>query len=142
VSEIMSREDQRAVRIFVQGEPDAAEATRRARCFALEMGFDKVQSSYIATAAAELASNLWIHGGGGSLVVKANTEKREIEIVAADNGPGIADIGLALQDGYSTGGGLGCGLPGVKRLMDGLEIESRVGEGTRIRATKSCHGFP
>ena len=119
-------------RLYIQTEADIADAVRHARQAALAIGFNSVEGSYIATAAAELASNLLIHAGGGVFVV----EQREdgIELLASDCGPGIPDIAMAMREGYSTAGGLGSGLPGIGRLMDGLEIESEPGTGTRVRA--------
>lgn len=129
-----------AVSLGVTGEPDIAEAVRRARRMAQTLGLDKVQVHYVATAAAELAANLWFHGGGGRfeahLHEDAQTRQRSLELATIDRGPGIADVGLALKEGYSTTGGLGCGLSGVQRLMDELKIETQPGQGTVVRARK------
>ncbi|HLA35747.1 MAG TPA: ATP-binding protein [Rhodocyclaceae bacterium] len=128
------------VSLGVTGESDIAEAVRRARRMAQALGLDKVQVHYVATAAAELAANLWFHGGGGRfeahLHEDAQTRQRSLELATIDRGPGIADIGLALKEGYSTTGGLGCGLSGVQRLMDELKIETQPGQGTVVRARK------
>lgn len=124
------------MRIFINAESGIAVAVRCARQMAQDMGFPVVSSYYIATAAAELASNLLFHGGGGIFEVRRSAQVAGIELEACDQGPGIADIARALQEGYSTGEGLGCGLPGVKRLMDVLEIQSQPGQGTRVRACK------
>lgn len=126
----------RPARLYVGAEPDVAEAMRQTRRLSEAIGFSLVQVSYIATVATELASNLWIHAGGGVFEAQALEEGRGIEILTSDHGPGIADIALAMQDGYSTAGGLGCGLSGVERLMDELRIESDPGNGTRICARK------
>jgi len=123
-------------RLYVSGEADVAEAMRRARQLAIAIGFNHIQVSYVATVATELASNLFIHAGGGVFEARTLDGDQGIELEASDHGPGIADIELALQDGYSTAGGLGCGLPGVKRLMDDMEIESHPAKGTRVRARK------
>lgn len=120
----------------VAGESDVGEAARQARLAAVALGFPTVQSYYIATAASELAANLFVHAGGGVLRLSCPAERPGLELLASDCGPGIADIDKALQDGFSTAGGLGCGLPGVQRLMDELEIDSRLGEGSVIRARK------
>ena len=129
-----------AVSLGVTGEPDIAEAVRRARRLAQTLGLDKVQVHYVATAAAELAANLWFHGGGGlfeaHLHEDPQTRQRSLELATTDHGPGIADVGLALKEGYSTAGSLGCGLSGVERLMDELEIETQMGHGTVVRARK------
>jgi serine/threonine-protein kinase RsbT len=122
--------------IQVTGESDIAEAARQARQKALEIGFSTVQSYYIATAASELAANLFIHAGGGVLEVSRLKDRSGLELVTTDQGPGIADVDKAMQEGYSTAGGLGCGLPGVKRLMDELQIENKIGMGTVVKARK------
>ncbi|MBN2232898.1 MAG: ATP-binding protein [Deltaproteobacteria bacterium] len=109
---------------------------RLVRQLAKSAGFNTTETSYLATVATELAANLWIHADGGVVHVRIDAALPGIEIATSDSGPGIADVTLALQDGYSTAGGLGCGLPGVQRLMDGLEIDSRAGNGTRIRTWK------
>lgn len=124
------------IRIIVTDESDIAEAARRARQMAERMGFDRVQTCYVATAASELAANLFVHAGGGIFEAHPVAAGSALEISTTDQGPGIPDIGLALQEGYSTAGGLGCGLPGVKRLMDDLEIASCPGGGTVVRARK------
>lgn len=122
--------------MYIHAEADVRAATRLGRTLAQRAGFSEIESYYMATVATELASNLWIHAHGGMFSVEIQPELPGIEMRTSDSGPGIPDISLALQDGYSTVGGLGCGLPGVKRLMDGLEIESCAAEGTRIRAWK------
>lgn len=117
-------------------ESDIAEATRRVRQMAEDIGFDRAQACYVATAASELAANLFIHAYGGVFIAQALTSPNGIELLTMDDGPGIPDIEQSLQEGFSTAGGLGCGLPGVKRLMDSLEIESRMDQGTRVRSCK------
>lgn len=121
---------------YVQREADVADAVRHVRRTAESLGFSSVNCSYIATAASELATNLVIHAAGGTFIIIADHQAGLLEIITRDAGPGIPDIALALCDGFSTSGGLGCGLPGVRRLMDGLEIESTVGKGTHVRAWK------
>jgi serine/threonine-protein kinase RsbT len=90
------------------------------------------------TAASELARNTLIHGGGGTARLEAIAEgaRKGLRLTFEDHGPGIPDIELALKDGYTTGGGLGLGLSGSKRLMSDFNITSRVGEGTRVAVTK------
>jgi len=117
-------------------ESDIAVAVRHARQVAESVGFSKVTASYVATAASELAANLFFHGGGGTFVARTLPDRPGLELLASDNGPGIADIDKALQDGYSTTGSLGFGLPGVKRLMDEIEIDSQPNRGTTVRARK------
>ena len=123
-----------SIRIAVHA--DVATACRAARQVAEQTGFDRTRSYQIATAASELACNVLVHGGGGVVTVRAVTERSGIELLAVDCGPGIADLALAMQEGYSTTGSLGCGLPGVERLMDEVVIESNAGLGTTVRASK------
>jgi len=114
-------------------------AQRKARTLALEMGMDRTTAFYVATCVSELANNLFFHAAGGGTItltpVRRNGQ-RGIEVIAEDDGPGIPRLELAMQDGFSTSGGLGGGLPGAKRLMDEFEIASTVGDGTRVVARK------
>lgn len=123
--------------LVVRTEADVPAAMRLAREVAQKHGFSQVAAMYIATAATELASNLWIHAGGGVLSVEWFPEPAGIELATKDNGPGIPDPALAMTEGYSTAGGLGCGLPGVGRLMDQVQIAPRPGGGTLVRAWKA-----
>ncbi|MCP5158975.1 MAG: anti-sigma regulatory factor [Gammaproteobacteria bacterium] len=115
-----------------------AEARRAALLMALDLGLKRTEAYYVATAVSELATNLFLHAGGGDiqLSVVARSNRLGIEVIAQDEGPGIADVALALSDGFTTSNGLGCGLPGAQRLMDEMEIDSEVGRGTRILARK------
>lgn len=122
--------------LYVHTEADVPAAMRLGRVWAQRAGFAGVEQSYLATVATELASNLWIHAGGGMFTVNLYPDAPGLEMSTFDSGPGIPDVDLAMKEGYSTAGGLGCGLPGVKRLMDGLQIESQPGQGTRVRAWK------
>ncbi len=127
-----------AVHIPIQDYADVAEAGRNALLFAEACGFSKVLAYYIATAVIELGNNIMAHADSdGSIVLTSQFEDTRIviEIIAEDRGPGIFDVDLALTDGYTTNNGLGCGLPGVARLMDELHIETS-DQGTRIRARK------
>ncbi|MCJ2091953.1 anti-sigma regulatory factor [Methylobacterium sp. J-072] len=123
------------VTVNVTSEIDAAEARQEARRLALRHGFTTVRAHGLATAVSELAMNLVLHTDRGGLIrltAQDATGAAVIELVAEDNGPGIPDLALAMEDGFSTRGGLGCGLPGTRRLVDTFAITSRVGEGTRI----------
>ena len=124
------------VSIAIYNEANIAEVTRQARQLACTIGFDAVQSYYIATAASELASNIFFHAGSGLFSLSVLQERPGLELLATDQGPGIAEIDKAMQDGYSTAGSLGCGLPGAQRLMDELDIESQIGRGTTVRGRK------
>jgi len=103
------------------------------------VGMPRLDAYYVATAVSELANNLFFHTGDGGVIQIYSIEsegRHGIEIVAQDDGPGIACIDSAMVDGFSTNGGLGSGLGGVQRLMDEFEIESAHGAGTRIVARK------
>nr|WP_276563231.1 anti-sigma regulatory factor [Lysinibacillus xylanilyticus] len=102
------------------------------------LGFDTVDQARITTAISELARNIYLYARIGVIEiekVETDTEKKII-VIATDQGPGIEDIRKVMEDGYSTSGGLGAGLPGVNRLMDNMVIQSVMGEGTTIRAEK------
>ncbi|TCW39634.1 MULTISPECIES: anti-sigma regulatory factor [Marichromatium] len=126
-----------ATSMRIDTESDVAAVCRVVRALAEHMAFSRSAAYSLATAASELATNLLIHAGGGQLQVAPLPGMRAgIELLAEDHGPGIDDLRLALTDGYSTAGGLGCGLPGVERLMDLCDIDSVPGHGTRVRAVK------
>ena len=105
---------------------------------AVEMGFSLVDQTKIVTAASELARNAIQHGGGGHAVVEVVFDgvRRGLRLAFEDQGPGIADIQLAMRDGYSTAGGLGLGLSGAKRLSNEFAISSTPGGGTRVVITR------
>ena len=105
---------------------------------AAELGFDGSDLTLIATAISEVARNLVTYAKSGEIILApaSRVGKRGILIVALDEGPGISDVNRAMQYGYSTGKGLGVGLPGAKCLMDEFEIESKVGLGTKVTMTK------
>jgi serine/threonine-protein kinase RsbT len=105
---------------------------------AVELGFSLVDQTKIVTAASELARNTLLHGGGGRAVVEIVCDgvRRGLRLLFEDKGPGIADIQLAMKDGYSTGGGLGLGLSGAKRLSNEFAISSTPGRGTTVVITR------
>ena len=105
---------------------------------ATELGFGVFDQAKLVTAASELSRNTLIHGGGGTLLLETFVEKdrRGVRLTFEDTGPGIADLEQAMTDGFTTKGGLGLGLGGSKRLVNEFEIVSRVGEGTRVTATR------
>ena len=110
-------------------------AQRDAARVAKEIGFNTNKAFSVATSASELARNLIVHAAdGGTISLSSKTEGNQtgLELVAADMGPGIADIDQAMSDGYSSRGSMGEGLSAVKRLMDDFEIHSVVGEGTQV----------
>ncbi|MBZ5201054.1 anti-sigma regulatory factor [Planomicrobium chinense] len=119
-------------------EWDIVAARQLGRNVAKELGFGTVDQARITTAISELARNIYLYAGQGRIEIQQLTENgvKGILIIAADQGPGIPDVRKVMEDGFSTSGGLGAGLPGVKRLMDEFKIETIPGEGTDIRATK------
>jgi serine/threonine-protein kinase RsbT len=108
------------------------------RAWAVELRFSLVDQTKIVTAASELARNTLDYGGGGTvrLLALAEGARRGLRLLFEDKGPGIADIALAMKDGYTTGHGLGLGLSGAKRLSSEFSIESQPGEGTRVSITR------
>lgn len=123
--------------IPVQSEPDIVVVRRRVRETASQIGLSLVDQTKVVTAASELARNTLIYGGGGSMQLESlNGPRLGVRLTFSDNGPGIPDIQLALRDGFTTGSGLGLGLGGTKRLVNEFEIESNVGQGTKVVITR------
>ncbi len=122
----------------IHSDRDIVLVRQAVRKFAVELGFSLVDQTKIVTAASELARNTMDYGGGGTVKLEALHEgiRRGLRLTFEDRGPGIPDIELALKDGFTTGGGLGMGLGGTKRLVNEFNIVSRVGEGTCITITK------
>lgn len=124
--------------IPVTAESHIVTVRQAVRKLAVELKFSLVDQTKMVTAASELARNLFIYGGGGEVLlgVLENGNRRGLRAVFVDRGPGIADIDLALKDGYTSGRGMGLGLGGAKRLVNEFEIESKLGEGTRVTITR------
>ncbi|MGC4378091.1 anti-sigma regulatory factor [Fictibacillus sp. Mic-4] len=124
--------------VEVRNEWDIVSARQLGRNMAKELGFGTVDQARITTAISELARNIYLYAGHGKVCIEAVEEmgKKGLKIIATDKGPGIRDIRKVMEDGYTTSGGLGAGLPGVKRLMDEFSIDSSVNVGTEIIATK------
>lgn len=124
--------------VAIDHEADILAARKAGREVAQKLGFGGTDLVLIATAISEIARNIILYGKRGQMVfdVVAKAQLRGLTVTARDEGPGIADIPKAMQDGYSTGKGLGLGLPGARRLMDEFEIASRPGEGTTVVMTK------
>lgn len=123
----------------IRREVDVYVAMSRARELAAVIGFSAVDRTRIEIVILELTRNLLVHAGGGVLRLERIDDAASgpgVVLEAVDEGPGIADVELALQDGYSTAHTLGAGLPGVRRLMDDFSIESQPGRGTRVRVVK------
>jgi serine/threonine-protein kinase RsbT len=123
--------------IPVVAEPDIVMVRRLVRETAAQIGLSLVDQTKVVTAASELARNTLIYGGGGSMQLeRLNGPRLGVRLTFIDNGPGIPDIQLALRDGFTTGSGLGLGLGGTKRLVNEFEIESKVGQGTKVVITR------
>ncbi len=120
--------------IFIHSDLDIVSARVEGRDLAKALGFGTIDQARIATAISELARNIVLYAGEGTVTIRAIEQggRRGIEVICEDHGPGIEDVNLVMRDGYSTSRGLGMGLPGAKRLMDDFEITSKVGEGTRV----------
>lgn len=124
--------------VDIKSEWDIVAARQLGRNVAKELGFGTVDQARITTAISELARNIYLYAGEGKVEIMGIVENglSGILIIASDEGPGIPDIRRVMEDGFSTSGGLGAGLPGVKRLMDEFKIDTVHGEGTAIKATK------
>jgi serine/threonine-protein kinase RsbT len=122
----------------VRSSSDIVAVRQAVRTWAVEIGFNIVEQTKIVTAASELARNTIDHGGGGTARVQSLRDgvRVGLRLTFEDKGPGIPDVALALKDGYTTGGGLGLGLSGARRLSNEFEIASRPGEGTRVSITR------
>ncbi|MBD2522371.1 anti-sigma regulatory factor [Nostoc sp. FACHB-133] len=125
---------QKTETIDIQSSTDVVLVRQAVRHLAVEIGFGLVDQTKIVTAASELARNTLDYGGGGTVKLETLQEgrRRGLRLTFEDRGPGIPDIDLALKDGFTTGSGLGMGLSGAKRLANEFEIQSVVGEGTRV----------
>jgi len=123
------------VRVPMRDESDLVVARRCLREACAQQGLSATATEALAIAATEIARNILAHALGGAVWVETLREgaRRGVGVTAMDDGPGIPDIARAMQDGYSTAGTLGLGLPGAKRLVDEFEIESGPGRGTTVR---------
>lgn len=126
------------VRVKIASDDDVVAARQAGRRLAESLGLGTTDLTLLATAISEVARNITAYAGSGEIFVRPVEldGAQGIEVVARDDGPGIADVERALQDGFTTGGGLGLGLPGARRLMDEFEIVSQPGVGTTVTMTK------
>ena len=126
------------LRVPIRSEADLVTARLRGREMASTLNFSSSELTLIATAISEVTRNILSYAGAGELNLRLvrQGQKLGVSIIASDHGPGIADLFSAMQDGYSTSGGLGLGLPGSKRLMDEFDVASAVGKGTTVTMTK------
>jgi len=122
----------------IRSSQDVVRVRQIARERAIAQGFSLVDQTKLVTAASELARNTLEYGGGGEVTVELlnDSVRRGVRLTFTDTGPGIADINLALKDGFTTGNGLGLGLSGARRLSNEFSIESKLGEGTRVAITR------
>jgi serine/threonine-protein kinase RsbT len=133
-----SRMPEGDVSVPIRSDADVVAARSLGRSVAESHGFGATDVTMIATAISELARNILKYAQEGEIMVEPvrRDSQAGVSVVARDAGPGIADVGLAMQDGFSTANSLGLGLPGTRRLMDEFEIVSSVGSGTVVRAIK------
>ena len=126
-------------RIAIESDADVVTARQRARELANELDLSSTDQTLLATAISEVARNITAYAGEGELrlrVVRGTNGREGIEVIAHDEGPGIANVELALRDGFTTGSGLGLGLPGARRLVDEFELQTAPGQGTTVRLVK------
>lgn len=128
----------RRVTIPLRKSEDIVRMRQAVREHAIAQGFSLVDQTKLVTAASELARNTIEYGGGGDveIVEVANGARKGVNLIFSDQGPGIADVELAMKDGYTSGNGLGLGLGGAKRLSNEFSIDTRPGEGTRVTITR------
>lgn len=126
------------VRVPIDGDTDIVAARQSGRKLAGYCGFPSLDQVVVSTVVSELARNIVRYASRGEIILRLvdGSRGRGVEILAADDGPGIRDIPLAMRDGFSTSGNLGLGLPGVRRLMDEFAISSEFGKGTTVTARK------
>jgi serine/threonine-protein kinase RsbT len=130
-------------RIAIESDADVVTARQRARALAVGLDMPSTDQTLLATAISEVARNITAYAVRGEVLlelVRDRDGRRGIRVVARDEGPGIADLERALTDGYTTGGGLGLGLPGARRLVDEFAIETAPGEGTTVTLVKWTRG--
>jgi serine/threonine-protein kinase RsbT len=126
------------IRIQIERDADIIAARQAGRTLAHELGFTSTEQTLIATAISEVARNIVVYAKSGEVEIEHTHDggRDGIVVVARDRGPGIADLELALRDGFSTERSLGMGLPGARRLMDDFAIDSKIGRGTTITMRK------
>jgi len=124
--------------LAIAADVDVVQARLHGRDLAAGAGFSTGDQTVIAAAISEIARNILMYAKRGEITLRVvpNGERHGVEVIARDQGPGIRDIARAMQDGYSTSGGLGLGLPGARRLMDEFEVTSVVGQGTTVTMKK------
>ncbi|OCB73621.1 anti-sigma regulatory factor [Flavobacterium piscis] len=123
-------------------EQDVVPLRNRVKEYGVKMGMSILNQTKLITATSELVRNLLKYGGGGRVIIESVSNGRDngVRVTFIDKGPGIADISLAMKDGFSTGKSLGLGLPGTKRLVNEFDIKSELGNGTTVTITKWKNG--
>jgi serine/threonine-protein kinase RsbT len=126
------------IRVAIRTDADVVTARQEARTMGAALGFTSTDLTLLATAISEIARNITTYAGEGEVALRVVRDgvRHGIEVEASDEGPGIANVELAMQDGYTTGNGLGLGLPGTRRLVDDFELDTAPGVGTRTRMVK------
>ncbi|HEY1151302.1 MAG TPA: ATP-binding protein [Pseudoduganella sp.] len=133
----MSNHDVEALVLQIRSDEDVVRLRQAVREQMIAIGFSLIDQTKMITAASELARNTLRYGGGGEAhLIKLQHNRRGLHVAFIDHGPGIADVEQALKDGYTTGGGMGLGLSGAKRLSDEFDIDSTPGQGTTVKITK------
>ena len=134
----MSNETASEIQVSIKCDTDIVLACQKGRAMAAQLGLSSNDQIIVVIAISEVARNIFEYAGRGEILLgpACQNGRRGITIVARDDGPGIPDTEQALQDGYSTGEGLGLGLSGARRLMDEFDIESTVGQGTTVTMKK------
>jgi serine/threonine-protein kinase RsbT len=124
------------VRLEVASDGDIVPARARGRALAHELGFSSTDATLVATAISEIARNIVVHAGRGEIELRPayDPDRRGLVVIARDQGPGISDVDAALREGFGTKGGLGLGLPGIRRIMDEFAIETAPNQGTTVTA--------
>jgi serine/threonine-protein kinase RsbT len=130
------------IRVPIESDADTVIARQAGRDVALRLGFTRTDATFVATAISEIARNITVHAGAGEIIVRElNQDARTgLEVIARDEGPGIADVTSVMRQDYRSNAGLGMGIWGAMRLMDEIDIESGPGEGTTVTMKKWC-GF-
>ncbi|KOP37526.1 anti-sigma regulatory factor [Flavobacterium sp. WLB] len=123
-------------------EQDVVPLRNRVKEYGVKIGMSILNQTKLITATSELVRNLLKYGGGGKVIIESVSNGRDngVRVTFIDNGPGIANVELAMKDGYSTGKSLGLGLPGTKRLVNEFDIKTELGNGTTVTITKWKNG--
>jgi serine/threonine-protein kinase RsbT len=126
------------IRVEIRTDADVVTARQEARTMGARLGFSSTDLTLLATAISEVARNITTYAGEGEVLLRVLDEdaRQGIEVLATDEGPGIEDVELAMQDGFTTGNGLGLGLPGTRRLVDEFSLHTTPGAGTTVRLVK------